>query len=339
MINSNGAYGSAMLRGNRPTREPARMLAVAARGQIVAALLAVWLLWGSTFLGIRVVVQQVPPLLAAGVRFFAAGALLLAGLCWYWRRRGAPGPRARLRGRAGRLALLGLMHFLGANGLVSIASQDLPSAAVGTYFASVPIWVLVISGRPKGRDLAAAVVGLAGVALLLGFQPGALSPSLSVLAAALMWAVAGRIAALSAGRRDSGTEPGAALSSAVQMLIGGLALLVVSGLAGEWGRFDAGRLTVDVWLAQLHLVLLGSLVGFLAYTWLVTRVDQRLASTYSYVNPLVAVALGALVLGEELTWATAAGTACLVVAVAATVQSAAGAAASKPGSPVVVPGR
>ena len=168
-----------------------------------------------------------------------------------------------------------------------------------------------------------SAIGLTGVALLLGFQPGALLPSLLVLAAALTWAVAGRIAAASARRDDSGTAPGAALSSAVQMLSGGLALLVVSGLAGEWGRLDVTHLDATVWLAQLHLVLLGSLVGFLAYTWLVTRVDQRLASTYSYVNPLVAVALGALVLGEHLTWATVAGTACLVAAVAWTVQSAA----------------
>ncbi|MGC4851430.1 EamA family transporter [Micromonospora sp. DT15] len=300
------------------------------RWRIAAALLAVWLLWGSTFLGIRVVVQEVPPLFAAGVRFSVAGALLLGGLCWHWRRRGQPGLAVRLRGHTGRLTLLGLMHFLGANGLVSVASEDLPSAAAGTYFATVPIWVLVMGGRPRGRDLGAATVGLAGVAILLGFQPGPLLPSLLVLAAALTWAVAGRIAAASAGRGTPGDlVPGAALSSAVQMLGGGLALLVVSGFAGEWGRLDVGHLHPTVWLAQLHLVLLGSLVGFLAYTWLVTRVDQRLASTYSYVNPLVAVALGALVLGEDLTSATVVGTACLVAAVAWTVRSAARPAASR----------
>lgn len=290
------------------------------RGRVVAALLAVWVLWGSTFLGIRVVVQSVPPLLAAGVRFALAGVLLLIGLCWWWRRRSLPGPRARLRGRTGRLALLGLLHFLCANGLVSVASEDLASGAAGTYFATVPIWVLLLRGRPGLGDLGAAALGLVGVGVLLGFETGPLAPSLLVLLAALLWAVAGRIAARPDG--GSGPAPGAALSSAVQMICGGAGLLTASAIGGEWSRLRPAALAEPaVWLAQAHLVFLGSLVGFLAYVWLVGRVDQRLASTYSYVNPMVAVALGALVLSEELTLATLAGTVCLTAAVAWTVRT------------------
>ncbi|MEU3495169.1 EamA family transporter [Kitasatospora cineracea] len=296
------------------------------RARIALALLAVWVLWGSTFLGIRVVVRTVPPLLAAGVRFTLAGSLLLAVLAWRWRRRGEPGPRARMRGRLGRSALLGVLYFLGSNGLVSIASERLPSAAAGTYFATVPLWVLAVGALTGGRvtraDLGATLLGLVGVATLLGFEPGALLPSLLVLLAALLWAVGGRLA-VPAPRRDAAPDPGAALTSAVQMTSGGLALLAASAAGGEWPRLHPADLGAAVWLAEAHLVLLGSLVGFLAYTWLTARVDQRLTSTYSYVNPLVAVVLGVLVLGERIGAATVAGTAFLTVAVGWTVLGAA----------------
>ncbi|GJF28388.1 drug/metabolite exporter YedA [Kitasatospora sp. NE20-6] len=325
---------------------PGRSTAAPPRGRIALALLAVWVLWGSTFLGIRVVVQAVPPLLAAGVRFTLAGALLLAVLTWRWHVRGEPGPWVRMRGRTRRTALLGVLHFLCSNGLVSIASERLPSAAAGTYFATVPLWVLAVgavSGRRGTRaDLYAALLGLVGVATLLGFEPGALLPSLLVLLAALTWAVAGRLAAPppAGGGADPAPAPGAALTSAVQMLTGGLALLVASAAAGEWPRLRPQALGAAVWLAEAHLVLLGSLVGFLAYTWLTARVDQRLTSTYSYVNPLVAVGLGVAVLGERIGPATVAGTAFLTVAVGWTVLGSARrtrAAAPAPAAPQPTP--
>ncbi|GAA0679617.1 drug/metabolite exporter YedA [Kitasatospora atroaurantiaca] len=301
------------------------MTSASRRLQVTAALLAVWVLWGSTFLGIRVMVQAAPALFAAGVRFTAAGAILLAAVAWSSRHR--TGVRQRLRGRTGRLALLGVLHFLAANGLVSVAEQHLASAAAGVCFATVPLWMLVVRSltgqRPAVTDLAVAVGGLAGVALLLGVQRGPLLPSLQVLAAAAVWAVAGHLA----GRPDraAGPPPGPALSAAVQMIAGGLALLAVSAVTGEWARLRPESFTPTFWLAGAHLVFLGSLVGFWAYTWLVTRVDQRLASTYAYVNPAVAVLLGWLLLGERLAPGALIGTALITAAVAWTVLSQPGA--------------
>ena len=291
------------------------------RFQGAAALLAVWVLWGSTYLGIRVVVRAAPALLTAGVRFTLAGTVLLAAVAWGSRGRGGVGPR--LRGRTGRFAVLGVLHFLVANGLVSIAEQHLASAAAGVCFATVPLWLLVVrwltGRRPAAGDLLVVVAGLAGVALLLGLQRGPLLPSLQVLAAAAVWAVAGHLA----GRPDRSTAPpaGTALSAAVQMIAGGLALLAVSAGRGEWARVRPDTFGPTFWLAGGHLVLLGSLVGFWAYTWLVARVDQRLAGTYAYVNPAVAVLLGWLLLGEHLTRGALAGTALVTGAVAWTVLS------------------
>ncbi|GAA1141352.1 drug/metabolite transporter (DMT)-like permease [Kitasatospora gansuensis] len=302
------------------------------RFQVIAALLAVWVLWGSTFLGIRVMVGAAPPLFAAGVRFTAAGAILLTAVAWAARRRNrhstpdghGPGVRERLRGRAGRFALLGVLHFLCANGLVSVAEQRLPSAAAGVCFATVPLWTLLLravtGGRPTAADLAVVACGLGGVALLLGFQAGPLLPSLQVLAAAAVWALAGHLAARP--DRAAGPPAGPALSSAVQMVSGGLALLTASAVGGEWSRIRPEALTsVSFWLAGAHLVLLGSLVGFWAYIWLVTKVDQRLAGTYAYVNPVVAVLLGWLLLGERLPTGALLGTALVTAAVAWTVLS------------------
>ncbi|KQV15490.1 MULTISPECIES: EamA family transporter [unclassified Kitasatospora] len=306
------------------------------RFQVIAALLAVWVLWGSTFLGIRVMVGAAPPLFAAGVRFTAAGAILLTAVAWAARRRNKygvrkqhgvrneHGVRERLRGRAGRFALLGVLHFLCANGLVSVAEQRLPSAAAGVCFATVPLWTLVLraatGGRPTTADLAVVACGLGGVALLLGFQPGPLLPSLQVLGAAAVWALAGHLAARP--DRSAGPPAGPALSSAVQMVSGGLALLAASAVGGEWARIRPEALTsVSFWLAGAHLVLLGSLVGFWAYIWLVTKVDQRLAGTYAYVNPVVAVLLGWLLLDEHLPTGALLGTALVTAAVAWTVLS------------------
>jgi drug/metabolite transporter (DMT)-like permease len=293
------------------------------RWQVATALLAVWILWGSTFLGIRVVVAAVPPLLAAGLRFTVAGAVLLALVARPSSAR--PPLRQRLAGHLPQLVLLGILHFLVANGLVSIAERKLPSAAAGAYFATVPLWVLairVLTGRRTNwRDLLAAGLGVVGVGLLLGVRTGDLLSSLEVLVAAAVWAYAGYLAGrpVRDPRARSGSRPDTATAAAVQMLAGGMTLLLASGVTGEWAQVRVDGVSGIVWLAGAYLVVFGSLVGFGAYLWLVSRVDQRLASTYAYVNPLVAVLLGTSLLDERLVPGALAGIVLIVVAVAVTV--------------------
>ncbi|WP_181690337.1 EamA family transporter [Streptomyces sp. NBRC 110611] len=290
------------------------------RGQVYAALLAVWLLWGSTFLSIRVLVGQVPPLLAAGGRFTVAGAVLFLAVGLKSMRSEGPGVREQLRGRIPRLVLLGVLHFVVANGMVSLAEQRLESGTTGVLFATVPLWLIgvrALSGhRPRAVELCAGAVGLGGVALLLGFRTGPLGPSLMVLAAACAWAVAGFLAERPERRPNPAPPAGAALASAVQMLSGGVVLLLCSLVSGEWAELDPDRVRPTAWLAGIHLILFGSLVGFWAYTWLVTRIDARLAATYAYVQPVITMFLGWLLLGEHLTGAGLGGTALIIVAVA-----------------------
>ncbi|ARF54332.1 EamA family transporter [Streptomyces gilvosporeus] len=307
-----------------------------ARGQVYAALLAVWLLWGSTFLSIRVLVGQVPPLLAAGCRFTVAGGILFLAVGVKCARSAGPGVREQLRGRVPRLALLGVLHFLVANGMVSLAEQHLESGTTGVLFATVPLWLIGVralaGNRPRAVELCAGALGLGGVALLLGFRTGPLGPSLMVLAAAGAWAAAGFLAERPEKRPDAAPPAGAGLASAVQMLSGGLALLLCSLLSGEWAQLDVNRVRPTAWLAGIHLILFGSLVGFWAYTWLVTRIDARLAATYAYVQPVITMLLGWLLLDERLTAAALGGTALIIVAVAWMVltRSRDGAAKAKP---------
>jgi drug/metabolite transporter (DMT)-like permease len=293
------------------------------RVQVVGALLTVWLLWGSTFLGIRVLVGQVPALFAAGVRFTIAGAVLLIVVAWR-----TPGVLSRLRGTLRWLALLGVLHFLVANGMVSLAEQRLESGTTGVLFATVPLWLMglrALTGqRPRAVEVVAGLVGMVGVLVLFGLHAaGPLLPSVEVLGAACAWAVAGYLA----GQRRDLQPLDPALSSAMQMVFGGVALLTVALVSGEWSRLpDPSQLSLIVWLAGGHLILFGSLVGFWAYIWLVARVDAQLASTYAYVQPIVTVLLGWLLLGEHVMAAELAGSALIIGAVAWTVSTRAAAA-------------
>jgi drug/metabolite transporter (DMT)-like permease len=187
-------------------------------------------------------------------------------------------------------------------------------------FATVPLWLIGVralaGNRPRAVELCAGAIGLGGVALLLGFRTGPLGPSLMVLAAACSWAVAGFLAERPERRPNAAPPAGAALASAVQMLSGGGALLLGALLSGEWAALDPDRIRPTAWLAGIHLILFGSLVGFWAYTWLVTRIDARLAATYAYVQPVITMLLGRLLLDEHLTAAGLGGTALIIVAVA-----------------------
>jgi drug/metabolite transporter (DMT)-like permease len=278
-----------------------------------ANLASVYVIWGSTYLAIRVLVRTVPPLLGAGSRFMVAGVLMLAFL----------GPRRALRvGRAELLAcaVVGTLLAAGGNGLVTVAEQDVPSGLAAVLIASVPLWIVVFRAAARDRvpraTLLGVLAGFAGVALLLlpGNRPSGvpLGPSLIIVGAAASWGFGSFISQSMKLPRDG------LVTTGWQMLFGGLVLAVAGVAAGEHVGTPSGE---SAW-AWAYLVVIGSLVAYTSYTWLLRNAPISQVSTYAYVNPVVAVILGALILGEGVGVVTIAGTGVIVASVAAIVRRA-----------------
>ncbi|MFG2482408.1 EamA family transporter [Streptomyces virginiae] len=287
-------------------------------GAVWAALALVYVVWGSTYLGIRIVVETMPPFLSAGARFITAG-LLLAGVvaCRY----GTAALRAT-RAQLGSAVLVGLLLILGGNGGVVLAETSVPSGLAALLVAAVPMWVVVLrasSGdRPPRRTLAGVLVGLVGLAVLTG--PGLsgavrLSGVLLVVAASVLWS----LGSFTAPRLTLPANP--FTGSAYQMFAGGIAAVVVGLLRGEHRGLDPAAFSTASWVALGYLTVVGSLVGFTAYVWLLQAAPLSLVSTYAYVNPVVAVALGTLILDEALTWPIVVGGAIVVAAVGVIVST------------------
>lgn len=287
-------------------------------GAVWTALALVYVIWGSTYLGIRVVVETMPPFLSAGARFITAGLLLAAAVAWRY----GPAALRATRAQLGSAALVGLLLVLGGNGLVVLAEVSVPSGLAALLVAAVPMWVVVLRAstgdRPPARTLGGVLVGLAGLAVLT--SPGLsgavrLSGVLMVVAASVLWS----LGSFSASRL---TLPGNPFTgSAYQMLAGGAAGVVVGLLRGEHRGLDPTAFSTASWLGLGYLVVFGSLVGFTAYVWLLQAAPLSLVSTYAYVNPVVAVALGTLILDEALTWPILVGGAIVVAAVGVIVST------------------
>ncbi|WP_030209293.1 EamA family transporter [Streptomyces sp. NRRL S-87] len=287
-------------------------------GAVWGALLIVYVVWGSTYLGIRVVVETLPPFLSAGSRFLVAGLLLLALVAW----RQGPAALKVTRRQLGSAALVGLLLILGGNGLVVLAETAVPSGLAALLIASVPLWMVVLrtttGDRPPLPTLAGVGIGLAGLAVLT--QSG-LSGNVElwgvglILLASLLWALGSFIS----GRLPMPKDPFAA--SAYQMLVGGTAGLVVAFARGEQHGFDPGAVSGRSWAGLAYLVVFGSLVAFTAYAWLLRAAPLSLVATYAYVNPVVAVLLGALILDEALTWPILVGGGIVVAAVGVIVST------------------
>ena len=288
--------------------------------RVWAALGAVYLIWGSTYLAIRVMVETVPALLGAGVRFVFAGAVLLVVMAVRGSARSRVVPD---RDSLVKLAVIGTLLAAGGNGLVTVAEKHVPSALSALVIASVPLWIVVfrrLSGdRASGATLAGVAVGFAGVALLLlpGNRPGGvpLGGMLVLVAAAMSWATG----SLLAQRWRVASHP--LVATGWQMLAGGLVMLVAALAAGElgdvhWAAFSAK----SVW-SLVYLVLIGSLVGYSAYTWLLQHAPISQVSTYAYVNPVVAVILGWAILGEHIPPMMLVASVVIIAAVAMIVRS------------------
>jgi drug/metabolite transporter (DMT)-like permease len=284
------------------------------RATLLLALGTLYLLWGSTYLGIRIAIATMPPLLMASVRFVLAGALMYA---WAWRRGDLRGARPGARHWLAALVIGGLL-LAGGNGSVTWGEQYIASGVAALLVATVPVWMAlfahVIGMERMNRFVAAGlVVGMAGVVLVAHPWSGGsaqLKGIIAVLFAALSWACGSLYA------RRAALPASAILATGMEMLCGGLVLLVAASLDGELGRVHPEHFSTSSVLALVYLVVFGSIVAFSAYVWLLNNVSAALAGTYAFVNPAVAVFLGALILGEPLSIFVVAGGAVIIVGVA-----------------------
>jgi drug/metabolite transporter (DMT)-like permease len=288
--------------------------------RVWAALWAVYLLWGSTYLAIRVAVHPshgsaVPPLILAGTRFVLAGLLMLA----FTVAKPAPDRQPDPLGwkQWGAAAVIGLALPFGGNGLVSVAEKRIPSGVAAVVVATVPIWAALLAAA-AGRErvtrfhIAGLALGFAGVAaLVIGSGSGRASPAgvAIVVVAAISWA---------AGSVWSQTAPTARrplVTTGMEMLCGGIGCLAAAAITGEFADLHLGSINYRGWLAFAYLVLAGSMVAYSAYVWLLRNARLSLVTTYAFVNPVVAVALGALLLGESFTIRSAGATVAVVLGV------------------------
>ena len=282
-----------------------------------SALGIVYVLWGGTYVAIRVMVEDVPPLLGAGARFAIAGLVMLAVLA-------VRGHRVRVAPRSLLAAgLVGLLLPAGGNGLVTVAERDVPAGLAALLIASVPLWLVLMRSTVGGErvhrgTLAGVAVGFVGLAVLLlpGSRPAEATAIgiLLVLVASLTWATGSFLSP----RLSMPSDP--LVSTAWQMVVGGGALLVGALASGEAGDPHLAHASAKSLLAFAYLVVAGSWVAFTAYAWLLQNVPISKVATYAYVNPLVAVLLGWALLSEQLTVGTAAGAALIVASVAAIVR-------------------
>lgn len=287
------------------------------RVRIALAFAAVYLIWGSTYLTIRLAIDTMPPMLMAGVRFLTAGLLLFA----FTHRSGAP--RERLTWRQWRSAsIIGACLLLGGNGIVTWGEQYVHTGLAALIVATVPLWMAILAplfGGAWVRRSAAigVVIGLAGAVLLL--RPGGAAPTewqtFIVPLSPVLWACGSLYAQRAPVPRQALT------ATAMEMIAGGL-LLGLAGLAlGEAGHTHLNAVSGESLFALVYLIVFGSLVAYTAYVWLLHHVSATAVSTYAYVNPLVAVLLGAWVLGEAITWLTVVAGLMIIVAVALILSS------------------
>lgn len=258
-----------------------------------------YVIWGSTYLAIRFSVATIPPLLVAGIRFLAAGSALYLIV----RVSGTPRPT---RSQWKQAAIIGSLMLVWGNGLVCWAEQTVPSGMTSLIIASMPIWMLCLdvaffgARRPSARVSLGLIIGLVGVAVLLGRdqllgQPVDPWGALGLLVACCFWA----FGSLRTRKADLPASP--FLTSAMEMSVAGAILLLLAMLVGDWHRMDWSSVSVlSVW-SLAYLTVLGSMIALSAYAWLLKNCDAARVSTYAYVNPIVAVVLGAVFDNEEVS--------------------------------------
>ena len=275
----------------RTVRRPHRL-------RVGLCFLAIYLIWGSTYLAIRYAVETIPPLYTAGIRHLAAGAILLL---WCLAERLRPS-WAQIRASM----VIGVFFFLIGHGSLHWAEQKVPSGLASLLIASEPIWVFLLSAaaakqwRWNSSLLAGILLGLGGVGLLMGRSaltavPGLFVSSLAVVLSAVSWS-AGVVYS-----RRSHLSGHPLLLSALSLLAGSVQLLLVGTIAGEYRGFSFASVSLRSWLSLGYLIVFGSVVAFTAYNWLMEHYSPTLVATHTYINPIVAVLLGWLLAGEAVT--------------------------------------
>jgi drug/metabolite transporter (DMT)-like permease len=290
---------------------------------VAIALLIVYVVWGSTYLGIAVMIETMPPLLTAGFRFSVAGLLMLGGLAAFARLRGQQATAERPTAAHWRSAfIIGTLLLLGGNGGVVLAELYIPSGIAAVLISTMPIWLalfdsLLTRRRPSGLVIGGLIAGLVGVAILVApfGEIDRINPigiGLVVLAE-ISWA-AGSLYA-----RRAPLPRSALLGTGLEMLAGGIVLIVAGSLLGEIGETNVEAFSLRSLVALAYLIIFGSILAYTAFTWLVANVPVSTLGTYAYVNPIVAVALGAILLSEPITPRTLVASVIIIGAVVAMV--------------------
>ena len=285
---------------------------LASMTQLVMGFAAIYLIWGSTYLGIRFAVETIPPFLMMGIRHSVAGFLVFGWARW----RGATAPTLKQWWWA---AIAGALLFLGGHGVLAWAEQKVPSGLAALLCATLPLWTVLLARvdateRQIGlRAWTGILLGFGGVALLIG--PDALRQRLDllvaagVLSSALLWAVG------TSYTRKVHLPSSKILSAAMQMICGGTLLVLVSALSGEAGHTQIHHVTARSVFALAYLIVFGSIVAFTVYTWLVSVSSPAMVSTYAYVNPVIAVFLGWTLASEPVGVRTLIATVVIVAGV------------------------
>ena len=283
-------------------------------GKILAAFAIIYFVWGSTFLAIRIGVHEVPPLLFAAMRFLAAGAVMFGWL----KLRGVRSPTTRQWVAA---SFLGGLIFVCDYGLLFWAEQRVPSGIAAVVLATIPVFialceiVMLRTQRLTVRLAVALLIGIAGVAVLvshsfnLGDAPIDALGAMALIVAAFSWSIS---TVLTKRLPLPESKP---MSSAAQMLSGGIMLVFASAIAGDFRGFHPAAISRGAWFALAYLIVFGSIIGFTAYIWLLHHESPTKVGTYAYVNPVVAVLVGYFLGGEALGPRTVLGTLCVLVSV------------------------
>ena len=282
---------------------------------IWTALSLVYLAWSTTFVGIRVANETIPPMLAGGLRFLVAGGLLLPIALSFGDRAGDRPKAAQWKGAA----VVALFMMFGGNGGIVWAERTIPSGMAGLAIATVPLWMVAIDRVVLGhRQPRMVVIGLAvgfvGAALLVGGNAleGEIDMGGLILAlgAAASWAVG------SIYQRHAALPERPLVAAGMEMVVAALLFFLIGGLIGEFGDFHPSTVSRASWIAVGYLVVVGSWIGFTCYLWLLRNARTSLVATYAYVTPIGAVIVGSLILDESFTASTLVAGALIVVSVA-----------------------
>ncbi len=285
-----------------------------AKWKTLLAFAIIYLVWGSTFLFIRIGVSEVPPFLLAGLRFAIAGAVLYIWML----SQGEPSPKL---GEWRSAVLLSVLIFVLDYGLLFWAEQRVPSGVAAVMMATIPVFmalseiVILRTQQLTMRLTAALLIGICGVAVLvsrslnLGGEPVDRAGGVALIIAAISWAIG------SALTRKLPLPQSKVMSSGTQMLVGGVLLLFTGALLGEVPKFHPAQVSLKAWIALSYLVVAGSIVAFTAYMWLIHHHSQTKVGTYAYVNPVIAVLLGYFFGGESLEMRTFIGTLLVLISV------------------------